>query len=441
MDSCPICCDKFTEYQRKDVECQYCKYKACVKCIKQYVLSNYQDANCMNCHMQWNKEFLDNHLSKSFMTNEYKKHRENVLVEREKSLLPATVVLVEREKRRRANNKLIDELMEQREKLYKQANDIQKTIDMIRRNIYYDNELRGAGEASTSNDVKEKKIFVKACPADGCRGFLSTQWKCGICETWVCPDCHEIKMSQKDENHVCIKENVETAKMLTKECKSCPKCASAIYRVTGCSMMWCTICHTTFDWNSGKEIVTRSIHNPEYLDWVRRTKGSVPRAEGDLPLSCGGFPNYITVNHWITKYKNIAPEKISKLHTFFRWILHIQDIELRYNTNIVTDNQDLRIGYLMNDFDEEHWKRTLQKREKTNEIKTSKRQINEMIVIASSDILNALISSKKSEDILNYLNELDGLIEHYNGAMFKIGERFHTKVISKFDDKWKWKSR
>jgi hypothetical protein len=37
--------------------------------------------------------------------------------------------------------------------------------------------------------------------------------------------------------------------------------------------MWCTECNVAFDWNSGETIVSRSIHNPHYFEWVRRTGG------------------------------------------------------------------------------------------------------------------------------------------------------------------------
>ena len=33
----------------------------------------------------------------------------------------------------------------------------------------------------------------------GCRGFLSTAWKCGLCENWTCPHCFELKGLQKDD--------------------------------------------------------------------------------------------------------------------------------------------------------------------------------------------------------------------------------------------------
>jgi hypothetical protein len=29
--------------------------------------------------------------------------------------------------------------------------------------------------------TNERSLFVRACPDEDCRGFLSSQWKCGIC--------------------------------------------------------------------------------------------------------------------------------------------------------------------------------------------------------------------------------------------------------------------
>jgi hypothetical protein len=45
--------------------------------------------------------------SKAFITNDFKKHRENLLLEREKSLLPATIPFVEEEVRKRNNKSFI----------------------------------------------------------------------------------------------------------------------------------------------------------------------------------------------------------------------------------------------------------------------------------------------------------------------------------------------
>jgi len=42
----------------------------------------------MQCKNAWNREFIDQACTKTFRNNELKKHRENILFEREKCLLP-----------------------------------------------------------------------------------------------------------------------------------------------------------------------------------------------------------------------------------------------------------------------------------------------------------------------------------------------------------------
>jgi hypothetical protein len=79
-----------------------------------------------------------------------------------------------------------------------------------------------------------KRQFVRACPANGCSGFLSTAWKCGLCEIWACPDCHEVKGLDRDAPHTCDPANIATAQLLAKDSRNCPKCASMIFKINGC---------------------------------------------------------------------------------------------------------------------------------------------------------------------------------------------------------------
>jgi len=82
----------------------------------------------------------------------------------------------------------------------------------------------------------EKKEFVRKCPVNDCRGFLSTRWKCDVCENYMCVDCNEIK---KDDTHACDPNAVETIKLLKKDTKPCVKCGTMIFKISGCSQMWC----------------------------------------------------------------------------------------------------------------------------------------------------------------------------------------------------------
>ena len=87
----------------------------------------------------------------------------------------------------------------------------------------------------TDNDKKEEdKKFVKACPGNNCRGFLSSAYKCGICEKFFCPDCEVEKSSRNDEEHVCNEDLKASVALLKKNTRPCPKCSTPIEKSEGC---------------------------------------------------------------------------------------------------------------------------------------------------------------------------------------------------------------
>ena len=96
---CDVCCENFNKTSRKKIECLYCNFEACKTCCKKYILDSLNDPTCMKCKKLWNDEFLLNSISKTFLKDEYKIHREIVLFDREKSLMPATQEFVEYMKR------------------------------------------------------------------------------------------------------------------------------------------------------------------------------------------------------------------------------------------------------------------------------------------------------------------------------------------------------
>ena len=124
-------------------------------------------------------------------------------------------------------------------------------------------ELRNGGDVVVP-DKNYTRNFIRSCPDGNCRGYLSTQWKCGLCNKHTCSKCITIK---NDENHECNNDDVETAKLLKDNTKPCPKCSTGIFKIDGCDQMWCTQCHTAFSWKSG-QIQTR-VHNPHYYQWLR----------------------------------------------------------------------------------------------------------------------------------------------------------------------------
>ena len=185
----------------------------------------------MNCKAVWNREFLDENFTKVFMKGKYKDRREDILMDKQKSLLQATLPIAETRKFAKTR---LNEVLKRRDYLYAQIRLMNGEIDKINTESYtLRNQL-----TNTKTDDAQKRQFVKKCPNSECRGFLSTRWKCGLCNVDVCSDCHEIKNETNNEEqnnqHVCKPENVETAKLLEKDCKNCPKCATYIHKIDGC---------------------------------------------------------------------------------------------------------------------------------------------------------------------------------------------------------------
>ena len=107
MASCEVCCEDFNKSTRSKVKCQYCPFNVCAGCAERYLLETSDDAHCMACRKGWSRENLVANFTQKFVTRTYKQRREELLFEREKSLMPATQPFVECEKKIRRYNEEI----------------------------------------------------------------------------------------------------------------------------------------------------------------------------------------------------------------------------------------------------------------------------------------------------------------------------------------------
>ena len=183
---CAICCEKFTMSRRSVVKCPYCPLSACKICSRRYLLEHALDAHCMGCKKTWDRKFCQDALNESFYNGAYKNHRKNLLFETEKARIPETMPSVENykkvgdlEKKKREAKRATQELKTQ---LYASRREEQRLTLEIR-------HARNGTSVKKGEEKEEVKKFIKKCPADGCEGYLSSQWKCGACNIWVCPQC------------------------------------------------------------------------------------------------------------------------------------------------------------------------------------------------------------------------------------------------------------
>ena len=406
---CSVCCETV-----KCTECPYCRFAACSGCASTFLLGLSKDPHCMSCNKLWDREVLLNLLGKSFVNGKHKWHRENLLFEREKSLFPQTQVIIMRE------NKFI-ELEKIREDTIKEiVMETGKVPNKWHPKLLEIRNVRDILMNGQTDKAKPKKKFVRKCPVGDCKGFLSTSWKCGLCEHNICKDCNEIKT----KDHVCDPGNVDTVKLLAKDTKPCPECGEMIFKASGCSQMWCTACHCVFDWNT-MEIETGVVHNPHYFEYQRRN-GTLQRQPGDVPGGCeaGGFD---FGNIWILSQQ--YPYNRELITNVYRLWAHYDNVR---NPRVVDSNLNSRKEFMRGKISEYQFKFRIQKNEKHREKIRDIRNIDEMCKTVLQDILLQLFN--KTVTIEEFKLMVENLVKYTNEAYRKIKTVYDNCVMNFIDE-------
>lgn len=422
--SCNICCDNYNKSTRSKICCPYCDFDVCRSCCETYILGE-TIPKCMKpeCAKEWSRKFLRENFTNAFLTSKYKEHLENVLFDQEKSLLPATQPLVEEKKRKEIIKNQLKDLNHMINSLY-----MQKRV--LEHQYHY-------GSTVKEDEKVIKAQFVRQCPANNCRGFLSSQWKCGICEQWTCPECHELKGMDRDCEHTCDQNNVETAKMLEKDSKPCPKCQSLIFKISGCDQIWCTQCHTAFSWKSGK--LESHIHNPHYFEWMRTHGGGLDRAPGDV--ECGRELNHNSHARFyelcrkhtdLFMRNNTYLKECHFVSDIMRNIVHNNIVELpNFQTDYVAKNQDLRIKYLENQISDEEFKISIQRNDKKHRNKREISQVLQLVNTTVTDIIFRIMDRLRYSDngqhnLTSFLGEFQEIRNYCNDLFHDIAFTYNT---------------
>lgn len=405
--SCAICCESLNRSTRKLVTCNYCQHEACLACCKTYILQSVQEPHCMNCRVPWNIDFITNTFTRVFFKTEYRKHRENVLFEREKALFPET------QQRIRASHLEEEYTMMMRvSDMYtgmKRTNDANvyrvkaeglleelRTIDPNAR------ILNGQGGGAPDDERRVSRAMCK-CIQETCRGFvMSNNWKCGLCNIKVCSAC----LKEEVDGHECLDEDKQTRDLLLKNTKPCPNCAVMINKIDGCDQMWCVMCQTPFSWKTG-EVVSGRIHNPEYYAYMRRTGRDLPREEDRVAAPCGAG---VLVEYGPFRKRVMASGHGDVLCNIHRMILHIEAIEIpRINDKINTTAAlyALRCKYLLGDLSMDEFKKEVYMTEKNRDKNIALRNTLNLIVQQGIETLNFLYTN--NVDMVVYIAQFEEL--------------------------------
>lgn len=522
IEECLVCCEPYYTRNHTPVECEYadCKYKVCIECVRTYLMNSTNDAHCMECNKVWSQDFKVKALKFSWINGAYRQHRKKLLVDIEISKIPETMEAAARYKALKSEQALQQELKKEISVIEEKRHDDfiknQEELkawfdgvytpqsnnpslsndDKIRLNKQHEEKLRdlyngrdkwkwsneiniiksqldsckrriralthpNAGDmdgASAAEEKKEKRVFTMPCPSNECNGMLSTQYKCGICELFACPKCHEIIGKDSSIEHTCDPNNVASAEAIKKETKQCPGCPNRIFRIEGCSQMWCTGCHTAFDWNSGRVVKSDRLHNPHWIEYQRnKNNGQAPRAPGDVP--CGGLitryqldarinrkisqgilrllyrmtKSYSThdISNYITS--NNVGLCLKSIHTVIDEItrnsIRVIREELQHEQNF----ELARCKYIVKEITKEQLSTNIHTMINKREKNTRLLHVYELISAVGIDVFNEMFNSElKDEAYIQFISskifELDALRVHCNNLFAQISHNYNLST-------------
>jgi len=460
---CPVCMDPFTAVIRQPITCPFCPHVTCRQCTSQYLLTTLNDPHCMGCRREWNREFIDTKLTQTFRKGALRQHRRKVLIDRERGRLPAMQIFVEAQLEYNEAIKVYNECRSKRILLKRERNAIQAqyapsdTLEQLTDRLRPINQqrmelktrMRAAEEkmrrahAILTGKERETRQFIMKCPSEGCRGFLSSAWKCGTCQKFFCADCHAEKAGQRDEAHTCNEDSKATASMIRQETRPCPKCGIRISKIDGCDQMWCIACQTTFSWNTGQVLLNTVVHNPHYYEYLRsRNGGALPREAGDVP--CGGLPNAYTFTRVVMEipHAQLIQTDKAELLDIVRCLSDIQYVRLpqfplRQAANI---NQGVDIKYLMKDISEDEWGTALERMETSGERKKEVGLILQTLLHVGSEKLTQLYNAHRNERgglAKPTLEELKQVRGYTNKSLMEKGIQMGI-VVPHITTDWRW---
>lgn len=411
--TCNVCCENFNKTMRKEIDCLACGFRTCTICVKKYIMDTLEtlECQCMNCNSLWNMDFLYKILPKSFVEQKIRPRRSNILFQQEISKIPEVIEEAEVEKVYRTLSKEIKELKTEKVeeiRQYLKSTSLANTINNITSEEKFinnlpkvvttliQNEKDSKGMISHlgfidlcghlkildskldnifywrfernrhNNKKKSDTVFLKPCQINGCKGILNSKWHCGLCDTHVCSKCH-IPKNRDDEEHVCKEDDIATADMIAKECRGCPGCNIRVYKIDGCDQMWCTQCHTTFSWKTGKQLDGK-IHNPHFLQWLRTNgnDGNIQRDPEDVV--CGGMPHYVDIYKKLRLYSD---EFYNQVTTVYRFCVELrQNIpDMHMKREQLMDFRKFRIDYIVDptQFTEKQFMSIIKRRDKSSQ--------------------------------------------------------------------------
>jgi hypothetical protein len=315
---------------------------------------------------------------------------------------------------------------------------------------------------------KAKRSAPFHCPALECNGYVvgrGASAACGICGIRVCLRCEaalpaivlplpapppvdadapvDASPPPAPEVHVCKPEDVESVREKLHSSRPCPTCHVPVFRISGCSQMFCTACNTPWDWNTEEALPVRApIHNPHYSDYLTQQRRQREQAEeareatASLPLQEDACMADVT-QRFIVNRRGLEAADRALLTVAYRTSAHLADrANMGFGKALYAPTDDeLRrarrkamdkcgCDFLLALSDEARYKRDLQEMHKKTEKQDELMRIREDLFDLVRDVIGRVNASNATEVIAN----LEQLREATNAALHGVQETFNCMV-------------
>lgn len=160
---------------------------------------------------------------------------------------------------------------------------------------------------------------------------------------------------------MCDDNNYKTCQMIIKDSKQCPKCKNYIQRIYGCNQMFCTICHTCFNWVTLEILDKVNVNNPELIKYQRLNNLdsliTISNVSCDvIDYDFDNLVNKLLVNG---KFDNVTDKKIIKLLDYYDKFIEIKHYLNNDYYNQFNNQQQLllkhyKIKYIKITFDSDY---------------------------------------------------------------------------------------
>lgn len=429
--ACNICCSPYNKSTRKEIKCPYCATDAdtaCAECVKRYLLETTGEYHCMFCRNKWSRDVLVEKLPQKFINEDLRASLENRIVDMEKARLPMAQEIAE-ERIRQSNYQTFIEASDAIKKQYGDSDAQKDLIELLAKN-YGVNNIKDIDYSYTKtvSEKTKKPNYIRQCPNSECRGFVNSDWNCGLCSTKMCKRCYE--RIDEDERHVCNPDILETNKLLNKDSRPCPKCQALIFRISGCSQMFCVLCHTAFSWDKGT-IEKGPIHNPHYFQWLQsQNKEGVTRNNVDCNNNI--FPDA----HSVLGVRSVKTDSYCNIWVprLYQYFVHIYNVNrsIHHNTLQNDDKLEANVNYLLGKIGKTEWKKQLYQIDRNQQISRDVLELIDMAYGIAGERFKAFLVNGSVKNI----EELESLSKYVVKQTDLIRKRYSSKNILISNPEW-----